>query len=459
MFSLDTLVENTQRSLSGGVSPVIIGEQHNTGMITLGTAELGATMQGRINALKNGTTGWDEAEYGMSRAEQIARLERANTPEEQERELREMTARAIRRASLDTSTGKVAVFVVGKPAWHGLGVNVESAVNSADAVRLASLDWTAVYKPYTYTDETGTLRTSKRSFVLYRSDTGAELGAVGSKTKPIQNAEGAKFLDEVIGTFGAKFHTAGAVHGGQKVWFQVALPNQTFEVVSGDTQEAFATFFNPHDGSGSAVCFPTSNRIVCNNTLRRALGEDDKGLRIRHTGDIRAKIADAQRALGLAVEGFEHYKEEAKVLARTPVDAPKYFAGVLDAVLDLTQAEMQQGAPALANRDLLAGIIANADEKEAALRKYEKAIKDGTAVLDDIMERWESDRCNVGGTRDTLWGAVNAVTEYADHSKIQSKGAKGTEHEKASRRFESALNGERDEIKQVAYTQAMALAS
>src|SRR5687768_1677617 len=53
-----------------------------------------------------------------------------------------MVAAANRRASLDTSTGRVAVVVVGQPAWHKLGVNVRDALTAADAMRLASMGWT-----------------------------------------------------------------------------------------------------------------------------------------------------------------------------------------------------------------------------------------------------------------------------------------------------------------------------
>jgi len=41
---------------------------------------------------------------------------------------------------IDKSAGSAAVFVAGAPPWHGLGRNVQEAVNSEQAIRLAGLN-------------------------------------------------------------------------------------------------------------------------------------------------------------------------------------------------------------------------------------------------------------------------------------------------------------------------------
>jgi hypothetical protein len=43
--------------------------------------------------------------------------------------------------AIDQTTGRAAVFVVGEPAWHRLGVVIENATTSAEAIGLAGLDW------------------------------------------------------------------------------------------------------------------------------------------------------------------------------------------------------------------------------------------------------------------------------------------------------------------------------
>lgn len=350
---------------------------------------------------------------------------------------------AIQRAALDTTTGKVAVVVVGEPAWHKLGVNVADALTAADAIRLASLDWAVEKRAMYYRDKDGNYRSSEDTFAIVRADSDAQLGTVGSRYRPIQNADGFSFLDDVIGEHGAKYHTAGAIYGGAKVWMQCELPQQSFEVVRGDRVDCYAVFSNPHDGSGKAYCFPTSNRIVCANTFRVASADKDKGLGIRHTGDVKASIADAQRSLGLAVTGFGRFAEAATEMARRPVDSDQFFGDLLDVVLDVTAAEALKGADALA-----AAIAVTEAGRELAAKTFQRQIDARKNVLEDILQRYDSDRCGIGGIRGTQWGVFNAVTEHADHAK---KRMIGTPEARLSRRFESVLNGDADEIKQTAY--------
>lgn len=74
-------------------------------------------------------------------------------------------------------------------------------------------------------------------------------------------------------------------------------------------------------------------------------------------------------------------------------------------------------------------------------------------ILADLVARYESERCQVNGIAGTLWAAMNAVTEHADYS--NGKRHVGTAEAQASRKFESVLSGDADELKQVAYTEAM----
>lgn len=351
---------------------------------------------------------------------------------------------AVRRASLDTSTGKIAVVVVGEPAWHRLGVNVASALTSSEALDLASLNWHVSKRAMSFRKEDGSYRESKDTFALVRDDVETQLGTVGGRYVQIQNAEGFAFLDGVMGEFGAKFHTAGAIFGGEKVWMQCELPRQGFEVAAGDAVQAFATFTNPHDGSGKAWCFPTTNRIVCANTFRTASKEREKGLGIRHTGDVKAAIKESRQVLGLAVEEIDQFKDAASVMARTACDAPAFFEGLLDVVMKVTAADALKGADALAS-----AVARTEAQREFETKKFQAEIDRRKGVLDDILARYDGARCGVAGLRGTAWSAFNAVTEYADHN--QPKRQVGTAEQRLSRRFESVINGDADRVKQTAY--------
>jgi phage/plasmid-like protein (TIGR03299 family) len=361
-------------------------------------------------------------------------------------------AAANRMAALDTSTGKVAVMVAGEPAWHKLGVNVAEAVSSKDALRLAGLDWQVKKQPLKYTNPvTGQEVEAPGCFGIVRQDTGAMLGDVGRIYKPIQNAEGFEMLDGILNDSGAKYEAAGSLYGGARVFMLVRLPEQAFDIGDRDHVEAYALFTNPHDGSGVAECFATSERVVCANTLRVACNAQKGGLKIRHTGDLKARVKAAQHALGIAAKEFKTFAENAEVLAGTPVpDIRHYCNDVLDDMLDVTLADMKKGA------DLLASVMAATEaERELAHKSFEKKIERRSEILQDMLERYESERCGFNGQRGTAWAGLNAVTESADHGKLGGRFV-GGEQDKRSRRFESILTGEADEAKQLAYQKALA---
>lgn len=442
MYSLlDSIIDDMD-------TPNIKSAQHDLQKIDISADLAGrsASKADRIAAIRSGS--WDAAEYGVSAEVAIARLEAAETPEQLERVEQDLRAMAIRRAGLDTSNGRIAVFTAGELPWHGLGVTVDKAASSAQAIELAGMNWKVKKQQLFYTDHDGNQQVADSIFGIVRADTGKILGSVGSRYKPIQNSEGFDFLDGILSKFGAKYESAGALHGGKKVWMLAQLPKQAFTVNGGDEQKAFVIFQNSHDGSGAAEVFPTSVRVVCANTLRLAHKDSAAGLRIRHTGDVKDKIKAAQTALNIAVHDFEEYKESAGALYRKPLEITHYANDVLDAVLDITQAQMDMGANVLA-----AAMTRTIVEQELMAKSIAKKIEKREEILLDIIERYESDRCGIGSIRGTAWSAFNAITEHADHAKVGRESADPLT--RASRRFESVISGTADQMKQVAFEFAM----
>ena len=89
-------------------------------------------------------------------------------------------------------------------------------------------------------------------------------------------------------------------------------------------------------------------------------------------------------------------------------------------------------------------------------KRLERAITKRENLLADLCERYDSERCGIGGMRGTGWAAWNAVTEAVDHGTL---GGRTTGEDKASRKFESVLTGGGDEVKQVAFEMVKQLAS
>lgn len=366
---------------------------------------------------------------------------------------------AINRAGLDLSNGRVNAVYANELPWTKLGVVVRGELRSQVALDKGGLDFNVVKKPLFYANgEIGGPNTQYTqdpgSYALVREDTGARLGSAGSGYQVIQNREAFGFLDKLLEQYGATYESAGSLHGGQKIWLLAHMPKQAFTVNgSGDAIDPYVAFFNGHTGnSGCAWCYPTGVRIVCNNTLTLSLSKDKaKGIKIAHRGSIKGKLVAAQDALGMAAGSFQVYKEQAETLYRKPMNVQGYANGVLDLVLKVTEAQ------ALAGADVLAAAIAETQavqDFDALRRKCERDIEHRSEILDDILDRYNSNTCD--GIRGTAWGTFNAFTEYADHNKL-GRYNKNDTYAQQTQRFESTLLGTANDMKQTALEYALSV--
>jgi phage/plasmid-like protein (TIGR03299 family) len=396
---------------------------------------------------------------GEQDAEYAARIEAiiAALPKDQQRQIRNQGAKAAKqRAALDTRTGRVAAAFAVQPGWHQLGTVFDKSFTTTTLKGMPEHNFVMEKRPCLYRDpKTGEILEDEDNFHIWRTDTWQRLTVkpVGSKFQIIQNDQAWEFLDEVVGEFGASYESAGSVYGGKQSWAQIHMPNQTFAIGKHTHVEPYILYFKRNDGSGKDVAFPTAIRAECANTTRLALSKKgDKGIGLRHSGSIKDKIEEARLALGLSVERFEQFKEQTQVLARTTADEEQleyYCNDVLDAALDITAADMQKGV------DVLAKAVAKTTaDLELARKSVTKKIERRLNVLEDILDRYES-RTN-DGCRGTLEGCYNAVAESADHGKLGGR-YKGDQEKRASRQFLNVVQGEADDVKQIALQKALAL--
>ncbi len=440
MYSLlDSIIDNQASA------PRIVSENHNTSTINwvAGMTDPGEMIGcGRYQQLRRNAGESDET-YQTRLIVLLAELPQAD------REKIEAFGRAAanKRASLDVSTGRVALMSARLLPWHGLGVIVDKATTSAEAIRFASLDWKVNKIPMSYVWN-GQTKESKDSYAIVRADNGKQLATVGNRYQAIQNADAFSFMDDLLGEYGARYETAGALYGGEKVFMLAHFPEQAFSVNGKDAVEPYVAICNPHDGTGCANVFPTSVRIVCANTYRTAGNKGaSKGLKIRHTGNIKSKIREARQALGMAVQSFETFKDAADTMSTKRMDAIPFFNGVLDAVLDVTEAQTKKGFSPLES-----AMQATQAQLDLERKAWEAKAERRRDILGDIINRYESRTNGVNGMRGTAWSAFNAVTESADHMKSGRR--VGSLDDQRSRRFENVLAGAADEMKQAAFALA-----
>lgn len=366
-------------------------------------------------------------------------------------------AEGIKRSNLDYSTGRAAVMSVGEVPWHNMGTVISQAATAEEALQFAALAGWNLTKIRQFVEFDGR-RIETDSYAIIRQDTGDVLGTVGSRYRIFSNEESFDFMDDVIGGAGARYETAGALAGGRQVWMLAKMP-ESATVAEGDELQQYVMFGNSHDGSSAIWVYPTSVRTVCQNTYRLSFADRRRGISIRHTKSVRANVAAAKRALGLANDQLREFADTAAELASQPLSKPvEYFNACLDDILDVTVAGTKLTAETIDNKAALDSIltIQDADERIKTERSYNRAVKRRQNILDDILERYESDRCNGNpAISGSAWSAINAVTENSNHS--DQWHYKGSSRERAEGRFNSIMNGRALDIQEIAINTAAAM--
>ena len=196
--------------------------------------------------------------------------------------------------------------------WHGLGRIIESEEppKSKEAIIYAGLDWKVEKRQALVTLNVGTIAPVPDRFVTVRSTDDSAFGIVGPNYKIVQNDEAFDFADALLGE-GLRYETAGALHGGCKVWLLGKMP--TVDIL-GDKVEPYLVLTNSHDGKGAIKIAMTPVRVVCQNTLNLALRGAARVWSTRHMGDMSAKMIAARDTLRLAGHYMENLRKGAEVL-------------------------------------------------------------------------------------------------------------------------------------------------
>ncbi len=269
-------------------------------------------------------------------------------------------------------------FLFKEPAWHGLGTIVKEAPTSADALRLAQLDWDVMPEPIFLKDGTELQETVAN----IRSSDHSVLGVVSDHYKIVQNREAFAFVDDLLEEK-VTFESAGALNHGKRIWLLAHLPKQK---ILGDDIVPYLVFTNSHDGSQAITAALTPTRVVCQNTLTLALRTAKRSWSIRHMGDMEGKKKDAAITLGLAAK----YMSEMNVTAEE-YQQKKITKKMLNEIIDM---------------------VFPIDEKEDSDR-----VKNNVSELRNQFMNIYSEAKDIKKFEGTAWGVYNAFGDFASHIK------------------------------------------
>ena len=318
---------------------------------------------------------------------------------------------------LDESTGKPAMAYVGERPWHGLGEALPPDQDIETWVQAARLDWEIEMIPVSY-QMGGRNHVMGDRFVLARSDTQAALSVVSRDYQVVQPKEVLEFYRDLVEERHYQLETAGALDGGRKVW-ALARTGLVAGVAgnAADQLGAYVLLATSCDKTLATTITFTSVRVVCQNTLSFAVHdmkrESRRSIKVNHSRRFDAD--QIKKDLGLMDASWEKFK-----LQLTPM------AG--KAMSDSAAEEFFQ-----------------------SLFQSEKEMKEGT-ISDqkrkEVMQLMSFYRHAPGQdlptAKNTLWGAVSAVTYYVDHIRTAS-----------GDRLDSAWFGAGATLKEKAWQQAL----
>jgi phage/plasmid-like protein (TIGR03299 family) len=284
---------------------------------------------------------------------------------------------------IDFSNKRANMAYVGTTPWHGLGSVLQSGADIETWRKAAGLDWEVEETQTLFRDLSG-LRQFPDTKILLRSDTRAPLSVVSKWYNTVQPGEVLGFFDDLVKAGGFELETAGVLRGGKRIW-ALARVGEEAKIVDGDMIKPYLLLGTSYDASMATTAQFTSVRVVCNNTLSAAIGNGEQRVKIPHLSKFNA--AEVRDKLTIAVSSWDEFLIQTRRMAATPLDSVK----VDEFLLETFRVDVE---------------TIEAPKKARESKAYKRILElfDGSAIGSDMAGQ-------------TLWGAVNAVTEYVDHER------------------------------------------
>lgn len=279
--------------------------------------------------------------------------------------------------------------LVGTKPWHGLGQELKEGASIDEWIIAAGMDWKVQRGAVRYaTDAAGTIAKWDDNVVLFRSDNKLPLGLVSDGFHIVQPRAAVEFFRGLCENNGFVMRTAGTLFGGRKFWALADIGKESYVLNQGDKMKGRLLLVTACDGSMKTTVKFLAECVVCNNTLTAGLAETGGTVvKVSHRSVFNPQ--DVKDKLGVSDAAWNWFLETARELAEKRID--------MSAGHEMTTL--------LIGGESLPPTGKKLEEVEAS-RGYKK-----------IMDLFGGDAIgsNLKGRKNTAWGWLNAVTQYADH--------------------------------------------
>ena len=292
------------------------------------------------------------------------------------------------------------MFSVSVEPWHHLGVVLDSPPTSAEAIQAAGMAWEVQKRklfwevpPKAGAPDVYVRQEVPNRVALVRDEDEKLLAVVSPEYQVLQNKNAFAWFDPIVQAGQATYETAGVLCEGKKIWIMARL-SKPIQIV-GDEYKQYMLLTNGHDGMTGVSLSPVSTRVVCNNTMRLALGEGNAQW-FMHTGDLTVKLERAKEAYALAQQDLTHHAQILEQFAITKLDDVA-FKAYLENIL-----RMEANIPD--EQQIQEGMVTEMGTK------YQQAMRDRILALAEDADGGLSARF-----KGTAYGAFNAVTQFVDY--------------------------------------------
>lgn len=288
---------------------------------------------------------------------------------------------------LDFSTGKAAIAIAAGSAvpWHGFGFRVNPDA-SIDEWRIAGgLNWDAVRTDVIFNSKNDEYQFWPDKHVLYRSDTGHPLSVVSKDYQTVQPAHILGFFKDLAEKGGFSIETVGALKEGRRIW-ALARVGENAKVMD-DNVAPYLMLATSYDGSMATIAQFTAVRVVCNNTLQRALNNASGRSQVTIPHSAMFKPDSVRQELHIALDSWDEFMIKANKLAKRKITDPEMDAFLLDLI------------------EPPYGKVYTADQTR------------NTKGYQRILSLFKGGQLGSGqdAINGTAWGLLQATTQFVDH--------------------------------------------
>jgi len=275
--------------------------------------------------------------------------------------------------------------------WHRHGTQVpEGALTIDDWLDAADMNHTVEQAPLFAVIDGEYVEVPSHKLV-YRDSDNQQLSVMGKDYRPVQSREAFGILEELVEGGEIGIDTIGTLKEGRRTFIAASITGDPLEVVPGDVVDSHLLCADSWDGTLALTFASVATLVVCQNTLRAALGEKGRRAKLKHTRGVLDgdRVAQVRAALGIAESDFAKFAALGQSLASVKMSESE--------ILDF-------------HKTLVLG-----DKRDSALDDWSGQQRRAIGELGWLMT--DGPGQEIEGRAGTAWGALNSVTAWVSHVK------------------------------------------